>query len=63
MRRRQFVFLAAGDAASARIPTAVAAPIAKYDLIIQGGRVIGEQAGRDSRKARESEFARPIGLN
>src|ERR1700757_2209633 len=39
MTRRQFVSTAAGAAAFARIPGALAAP-AKYDLILKGGRVI-----------------------
>jgi dihydroorotase len=38
--RRQFLCIAAGAAAFARIPGMRAATAAKYDLIVKGGRVI-----------------------
>jgi dihydroorotase len=40
MNRRQFFYTTAGAAAFVRIPRALAAPAAKYDLIVKGGRVI-----------------------
>jgi dihydroorotase len=48
MERRQFIYTTAGIAAFARIPEALAAPFTKYDLIIQGGRVIDPSSRLDA---------------
>jgi dihydroorotase len=45
LNRRQFLYGAAAAATMVRIPDALAAPPKKYDLIIQGGRVI-DPAGK-----------------
>jgi dihydroorotase len=48
MERRQFIYATTGVAAFARIPEALAAPSTKYDLIIQGGRIINPSSRLDA---------------
>jgi len=48
MERRQFIYTTTGVAAFARIPEALAASSTKYDLIVQGGRIIDPSSRLDA---------------